>query len=77
MKIKIDKEKCIGCGNCAAICPEVFSLKEGKAQVNQGTNFESHRDCIKQAINSCPVLAIQQESDEQDQPLPTAPEASQ
>ncbi|PIZ90306.1 ferredoxin, partial [bacterium (Candidatus Moisslbacteria) CG_4_10_14_0_2_um_filter_36_61] len=25
-KIKLDKEKCIGCGSCAAVCPEVFKV---------------------------------------------------
>ena len=29
MKIpKVDPEKCEGCGNCEAICPEVFMIKD-------------------------------------------------
>ncbi len=32
--VKIDKEKCIGCGICTAICPEGIELGEdGKANI--------------------------------------------
>jgi len=33
-KITIDKEKCIGCGACAAVCGN-FELVKGKAQVKK------------------------------------------
>jgi len=32
-KVKLDKEKCIGCGTCAAICPGNFDIKGDKADV--------------------------------------------
>jgi len=56
-KIKIDKNKCIGCGTCAALAPEVFELDENnKARVKNpaGTDEET----IKLAADSCPVQAI-------------------
>jgi len=50
----VDNEKCIGCGACTAVCPEIFDLKDGKAFVKDGKENE---DCEK-AINICPVGAI-------------------
>lgn len=55
--IKVDREKCIGCGNCSAICGDVFELKEGKAYVKKGQE-KSEEECVKEAIDSCPVGAI-------------------
>jgi len=51
---KVDKEKCIGCGACVALCPDVFELEDGKAHVKQGKENESCED----AVNTCPVKAI-------------------
>lgn len=55
MKVKIDKNKCIGCGACAAMCPEVFDMKDGKAVVKKS---EAKEACAKDAADSCPVGAI-------------------
>ena len=54
MKVKVDKEKCIGCGACEAICPEAFKIVDGKAKF-VGTGKEK---CLKDAVDSCPVQAI-------------------
>jgi len=55
--VKIDKEKCIGCGSCAAICDKVFEMKDdGKAHVKAKANTSA--SCVKEAIESCPVNAI-------------------
>ncbi|MDD2444528.1 MAG: ferredoxin [Candidatus Nanoarchaeia archaeon] len=50
--VKINKEKCIGCGACVAVCPEGFELKNGKAQVKKQV------PCSDDAIDACPVGAI-------------------
>ena len=55
----IDEALCIGCGNCANICPTVFILDEeaGKARVfdPEGCDFS---DCCEAAEENCPVEAI-------------------
>jgi len=56
MKVKVNKEKCIGCGACEALCPEVFTLKNGKANVK---TKETGKPCAKEARDSCPVQAIE------------------
>lgn len=56
-KIIIDQKKCIGCGTCVALAPEVFELgPDGKARVKnlKGGGEET----IKLAAESCPVQAI-------------------
>ncbi len=55
MKIKVDQEKCIGCGLCWTICPTVFAAgKDGKSFVK----IQKDIPCVKEAIESCPVQAI-------------------
>ena len=29
MKVRVEREKCIGAGNCVAVAPDVFDLDEG------------------------------------------------
>jgi len=62
MKISIDKNKCIKCGLCASICPEVFVLKEdGAAVKDEGVIDENNKelvDRIKMAEKNCPIGAV-------------------
>lgn len=51
--MKVDKEKCIGCGACVSLCPDTFAMKNSKATVI------SEKDC-DEAMNACPVAAIEQ-----------------
>jgi len=53
--IKVDKDLCIGCGACEALCPHNFKINnEGKAEVvSQDLN-----PCAREAEESCPVNAI-------------------
>jgi ferredoxin len=56
--VKVDKKKCIGCGNCSAICSEVFEMAtDGKASVKKGKE-KSKLPCVDKAIEECPVEAI-------------------
>ena len=55
-EISVDKGTCIGCGNCAAVCPRFFRISNGKAQ----PVIRKSKDpgCAKQAEAECPVGAI-------------------
>jgi len=56
--VSVNKETCIGCGACAAICDEVFEMKDDmKAHVKPGEE-NSSRPCVKEAIEGCPVDSI-------------------
>lgn len=53
----IDRNVCIGCGTCVALCPAVFQLgDDGKSKVVNGKG--AGEDEIQQAIDSCPVQCI-------------------
>jgi ferredoxin len=53
--VKVDPNKCIGCGLCAGLCPETFVIgASGKAEVVKS----EVTDCAKAAAANCPVEAI-------------------
>ncbi len=55
MAISVNKNICIGCGACAALCPDTFKLNnDGKSEVIK----QEDTDCAKNAAQSCPVQAI-------------------
>jgi ferredoxin len=56
-KVKVDKEKCIGCGLCVSIAEKAFKLSdEGKVEVLAIDEEEEAK--VQEAIDSCPVGAI-------------------
>jgi ferredoxin len=55
-KVLLDKEKCIGCGTCIALCPDHFVLEDDKAKVIK--DEVDSLDCVSEAESSCPVAAI-------------------
>lgn len=55
MSITVNQDACIGCGACAAICPDTFQMNnDGKAEVASQNNV----DCAHGAADTCPVQAI-------------------
>lgn len=56
--VTLNADECIGCGNCAEICPEVFSLnaEEEKAFVLKEDGGEL--DCADEAAAACPASCI-------------------
>ena len=69
MKIKLEREKCIGCGSCQAVCPKYFELAEdGKSHIkgsvkDEKTNNEELEvakiECAESAAEACPVQCIE------------------
>lgn len=59
MKVEVNKEACIGCGACAAICPDVFEIDdEGLSTVKVETVSEELQEDTTEAVESCPTAAI-------------------
>lgn len=68
MKITQDREKCIGCGACAAICPDFWEMSDdGKAKLRGSSknadgiyelSVEGEAMCNEDAASGCPVNII-------------------
>lgn len=58
-KVAVDRDACIGDGICASLCPDVFELDdEGKSKVIKEEIGDDLYDCVKEAVDSCPVSCI-------------------
>ncbi len=63
MKVSIDHSKCVSCGSCVAICPEVFEMKED-GTVNVKDEFKEKNipkeleSKAREAHDMCPATAI-------------------
>lgn len=69
MKVKVDRESCIGISNCMAIAPTVFKLDDRSTAVvlDPGSVDEQ---TLMEAARSCPENAILIEDDEGNQLYP-------
>lgn len=61
MKITVHTDKCLSCGMCASIAPELFSLESGVVSIkkNPATYTEEDKKLAKEAAMSCPNSAIE------------------
>jgi len=65
MKIVLDRTKCIGCGSCFGICPDVFEMekKDGKSglkgvKLQDNQEIETEISCCQEAAEVCPAKCI-------------------
>lgn len=59
MRTVVDPDKCIGCGICEGIVPEVFSLlNEPYAEVLLDPVPEEYQEATREAAEECPEEAI-------------------
>ena len=60
MKAKVNQNACIGCGACAAICPEEFEITdEGIAKEIKENIDNNNKDAVIEASEGCPTSAIE------------------
>jgi len=67
IKIIHQRDKCIGCGTCVAVCPAFWQMADdGKASLKGAKDVGEGRfeldvenaDCNKEAVTSCPIQII-------------------
>jgi ferredoxin len=57
--VAVDKNKCLGCGTCVALVPELFKMgTDMKAEVIVEKITSVSDEKIKEAVNACPSQAI-------------------
>lgn len=68
MKIIQNQQKCIGCGSCVSLCPQLFQMgDDGKAHIKEAEVKKENSEektienslCGKEAAEACPVQAIE------------------
>lgn len=64
-KIKLEREKCIGCGSCSALCPKYFEMVEdGKSHIIGAEKKDIEEldveklDSAEAAAEVCPAQCI-------------------
>ena len=62
MKVKIDRDICIGCGYCASVCPETFKVGEDEKATVICDVTESNKNAVEDAMAGCPVAAISEDN---------------
>ncbi|MBI5603729.1 MAG: ferredoxin [Deltaproteobacteria bacterium] len=64
MRVFIDEEECIACGTCIELCPDVFQMNEEIEKAVVILPEGGPKECIEEAIESCPVSCIHWKEEE-------------
>ncbi len=58
LTIRIDRNKCIGSGNCTKVAPEVFELDADQLVAFREDREEVDEDTLIEGCDVCPVEAL-------------------
>lgn len=60
MKVTVDRDRCIGAGNCALFAPSVFDQEPDDAVVLllDPSPPEAERAAVQEAVDRCPAAVI-------------------
>ena len=62
MNLKVNKDKCIGCGMCVSMCEEIYTFDDdNQAKVIETPISKENEDKAKEAMENCPTGAIEEE----------------
>lgn len=62
MKVTINEENCIGCGQCEATCSDVFKIGDDGIAHVVGEVKEEFKEDVEMAADGCPTSAINVEN---------------
>ena len=65
MKVNVNKDACLCCGNCAAVCENVFTLdNDGFVELKVQDIPKEEEENVTAACDQCPTSAISIEEEQ-------------
>ncbi|NTU72924.1 ferredoxin [Candidatus Roizmanbacteria bacterium] len=58
LKVRVDRDLCIGAATCIAIAPNMFALDSDAKAIILSTSDQDSDDAIIDAAKGCPVAAV-------------------
>lgn len=59
MTPRVDENRCIGCGLCVQLCPDLFAIDPRQIAIVMGTaDSQESIERLEAALDYCPVQAI-------------------
>ena len=56
-------DECIACEACVAVAPDALEMDGDKAALKEGVNLAEQSEALLQAVEECPVDAIEVETE--------------